>query len=258
MKVVIQCAAGKQPDAGSLHAPDGQKVVFVAPPEHAPPTDAGADNRLERGGRGDYAASHARCRHLRPREHEGADGEPEPADPVPGLRGLLPARRARRPGAVQGRGRERKDRGSDGTAEAAHVLPHQQGSRPLRRRVQPDALRARQVRPLCIALAAAVTGHLAAVGHRADRRHVNRQADGRRAGRVRAVRQRRALGSNTRRHEGRARDRTPGVPRAHRLRQRGALGGPELAARPGARRTFARRSRTTRRAASTSSRCSNA
>ncbi len=171
MKVVIQCAAGKQPDAGSLHAPDGQKVVFVAPPEHAPPTDAGADNRLERGGRGDYAASHARCRHLRPREHEGADGEPEPADPVPGLRGLLPARRARRPGAV---------------------------------------------------------------------------------------RQRRALGSNTRRHEGRARDRTPGVPRAHRLRQRGALGGPELAARPGARRTFARRSRTTRRAASTSSRCSNA
>ncbi len=130
-----------------------------------------ADNRLERGGRGDYAASHARCRHLRPREHEGADGEPEPADPVPGLRGLLPARRARRPGAV---------------------------------------------------------------------------------------RQRRALGSNTRRHEGRARDRTPGVPRAHRLRQRGALGGPELAARPGARRTFARRSRTTRRAASTSSRCSNA
>ena len=39
---------------------------------------------------------------------------------------------------------------------------------------------------------------------------------------------------------------------------RGALGGPELAARPGARRTFARRSRTTRRAASTSSRCSNA
>jgi len=40
MKVVIQCAAGKQPDAGSLHAPDGQKVVFVAQPEHAPPTDA--------------------------------------------------------------------------------------------------------------------------------------------------------------------------------------------------------------------------
>jgi hypothetical protein len=40
MKVVIQCAAGKRPDAGSLHDPDGQKVVFVAQPAHAPPTDA--------------------------------------------------------------------------------------------------------------------------------------------------------------------------------------------------------------------------
>jgi hypothetical protein len=42
MKVVIQCAAGKRPDAGALHhpAPDGRQVVFVAQPELAPAADA--------------------------------------------------------------------------------------------------------------------------------------------------------------------------------------------------------------------------
>lgn len=39
MKVVIQCAAGKRPDAGSLHVPDGRQVVFVAQPELAPTID---------------------------------------------------------------------------------------------------------------------------------------------------------------------------------------------------------------------------
>ena len=109
------------------------------------------------------------------------------------------------------------------------------GKRPLRGRLQPDALRAGQVRPLRAALAPAVAGHLAAVGDRADRRHVHRQADGRRAGRVRAVRQRRALGSHARRHAGRAGARALGVPGAARLPQRAARDGQEPDARSGTR-----------------------
>jgi DNA invertase Pin-like site-specific DNA recombinase len=42
------------------------------------------------------------------------------------------------------------------------------------------------------------------LGDRADRRHVHRQVNGRRARRVRAIRQRRAVRSNARRHEGSA------------------------------------------------------
>jgi hypothetical protein len=40
MKVVIQCAAGKQPDAKTFIAADGRRVAFVAHPELAP-RDAG-------------------------------------------------------------------------------------------------------------------------------------------------------------------------------------------------------------------------
>ena len=56
----------------------------------------------------------------------------------------------------------------------------------------------RQARPLRAGFALAVARHLAAVGDRADRRHVDRQADGGSAGSFRAVRQRRTLRS----HEG--------------------------------------------------------
>ena len=77
----------------------------------------------------------------------------------------------------------------------------------------------------------AIARHLAAVGHRADRRHVHRQADGRRAGRVRAVRQRLSLRSNPRRHEGGAGARTLGVPGADRLLERAARDGQEPDAR---------------------------
>ena len=54
MRVVIQCAARKQPGAGSFIAVDGRKVLFVAhpglaPPEaglvHARPDDASEDGR---------------------------------------------------------------------------------------------------------------------------------------------------------------------------------------------------------------------
>ena len=103
-----------------------------------------------------------------------------------------------------------------------HVLPAEQGPRALRGRVQPDALCAGQVRPLRAALAPAVAGHLAAVGDGADRRHVDRQVDGRRARRVRAVRQRLSLRPDARRHEGRAGTRTLGVPGADRLLERAA------------------------------------
>ena len=73
-----------------------------------------------------------------------------------------------------------------------------------------------------LALAPAVAWHLAALGDGADRRHLHRQIDGRRARCVRAVRQRRALGSHARRHEGCAGARTLGVPGADRLLERAA------------------------------------
>ena len=52
--VVIQCAAGKRPDAGHLRCGDGRKVMFVAEPDLAPATpgyvytrpDDRADNSL--------------------------------------------------------------------------------------------------------------------------------------------------------------------------------------------------------------------
>ena len=51
-----------------------------------------------------------------------------------------------------------------------------------------DPLRAGQVRPLRAALTSEVAGHFAAVGDGADRRHIYRQVDGRRARRLCAVR----------------------------------------------------------------------
>ncbi len=128
-------------------------------------------------------------------------------------------------------------------AADARVLPHEQRQGPLPGRLQPDALRAGQVRPLRAALAPEVAWHLAAVGDRADRRHLHRQTDGRRACRIRAVRQRRALGPNARRHAGRARARTLGVPGAARLPQCAARVGQEPDARP---RTRADRRRVVR------------
>jgi hypothetical protein len=83
-------------------------------------------------------------------------------------------------------------------------------------------------RPLRSALGTAVARHLAALGDRADRRHVHRQAAGRRAGRLRGVRQRRALGSHEGRPACRARPRPLGVPRADRLLERSASDGEEL------------------------------
>jgi hypothetical protein len=40
MIVIIQCAAGKRPDAGRLMSAAGRPVVFVADPESAPPDDS--------------------------------------------------------------------------------------------------------------------------------------------------------------------------------------------------------------------------
>ena len=70
---------------------------------------------------------------------------------------------------------------------------------------------------------------------RTHRRHFHRQVDGRRAGCVRAVRQRRALGPHTGRYEGRARTRTLSVSCAARTHERAARGGQEPGARPGTR-----------------------
>ena len=39
MKIVIQCAARKDPNAGSLTSDDGRPVLFVSDPEMAPPSD---------------------------------------------------------------------------------------------------------------------------------------------------------------------------------------------------------------------------
>ena len=139
------------------------------------------------------------------------------------------------PRTLPRRRRERQDHGPQPAPGAAEVLPHAQGQGPLRRRLQPHAIRAGEVRPLRAARAPEVARHFAAVGHRADRRHLHRQADGRRAGRVRAVRQRRALGSDARRHEGRAGTRTLDVPGAARLPQRAEVVEHEPRARPGTR-----------------------
>lgn len=39
MKIVIQCAAKKDPDAGCMRTPDGKRILFVAKPSQAPVTD---------------------------------------------------------------------------------------------------------------------------------------------------------------------------------------------------------------------------
>ena len=174
-----------------------------------------------------YAAGHGRRGDLRSRQHEGADREPQPADPASCLRGVLPPPGLRDPRTLPRGRRERQVHGSQPAPEPAHVLPVEQGPRALRGRVQPDALRARQVRPLRAALAPAVARHLAAIGDGADRRHVHRQVDGRRACGIRAVRQRLSLRSDARRHEGRAGARTMGVPGADRLPERPARNGQE-------------------------------
>ena len=182
-----------------------------------------------------YAANHGRRGDLRSRQHEGADRESQPADPASRVRGVLPPPGLRSPRTLPRGRRERQDHGSQPASEPAHVLPAEQGPRAFRGRVQPDALRAGQVRPLRAALAPAVARHLAAVGDGADRRHVHGQADGRRAGRIRAVRQRLSLRPDPRRHEGRAGARTLGVPGADRLLERAARDGQEPDARSGAR-----------------------
>src|SRR4051812_30276108 len=78
-------------------------------------------------------------------------------------------------------------------SEPADVLPDEQEPRAFRGRLQLDTVRARQVRPLRSAVPTAIARYLAALCHRADRRHVHWQVDGRRARRVRAVRQRLSL-----------------------------------------------------------------
>lgn len=83
--------------------------------------------------------------------------------------------------------------------------------------------RARQVRPLCTALAPEVARHLSAVSDGTHRRHINRQIDRRRAGRLRAIRQRRSFGQIPRRNAGSASARTMDIPGPARL--------PECAAR---------------------------
>ena len=70
----------------------------------------------------------------------------------------------------------------------ARVLPQQQRQSALPGGLQLDPLRAGQVRPLRVALAPEVAGHFVTVGDGADRRHIHRQIDGRRARRLRAVR----------------------------------------------------------------------
>ena len=40
MIVVIQCAAGKKPNAGHMRTRDGKRVLFVANPDSAPPGDS--------------------------------------------------------------------------------------------------------------------------------------------------------------------------------------------------------------------------
>ncbi|MCB0623041.1 MAG: hypothetical protein KDC43_03745 [Saprospiraceae bacterium] len=53
MKIVIQCAARKNPDAGMMKNKDGTPVLFVARPDRAPPTTnhvyAHPDERAEEG-----------------------------------------------------------------------------------------------------------------------------------------------------------------------------------------------------------------
>ena len=111
------------------------------------------------------------------------------------------------------------------------VLPVEQGPRPFRGRVQLDALCAGQVRPLRAPVTPAIAWNLPSLRNRADRRHLDWQANGRRARCVCAVRQRRALGSNPGRHACGAGARTLGVPGAARLHQRPARHGQERAHR---------------------------
>ena len=193
-----------------------------------------------------YAANNGRRGDLRSRQHEGADREPEPADAIARLRGVLPPPGIRSPRTVPRGRRKRQVHGSQPASEPAHVLPAEQGPRAFRGRVQPDALRARQVRPLRASLPAAVARHLAALGDGTDRRHLHRKINGRRPRGVRAVRQRLSLGPDARRHKGCAGAWTVDVPGAHRLFERAARDGQEPDARPGARADRAPRFRRVR------------
>jgi hypothetical protein len=99
--------------------------------------------------------------------------------------------------------------------------------------------RARQVRPLRAPLSPAVARNLAAVGDGADRRHVHGQADGGRACRIRAVRQRLSLRPDPSWHEGGTGARPLGVPGADRVLERAARVGQEPDGRPRAGATGA-------------------
>ena len=118
---------------------------------------------------------------------------------------------------------------------AAEVLPNAHGEGSLRGRVQPDTIRPGEIRPFRPARPLEVSRHLAAVSHRADRRHVHRQTDGGRAGRVRAVRQRRALGPHARGYARRTGTRTMDIPGAARIPERSEVVGQEPRSRSRAR-----------------------
>src|SRR4051812_48908903 len=92
---------------------------------------------------------------------------------------------------------------------------------------------ARQVRPFRAACASEVPRDLSAICDRADRRHVHREVDGRRARGVRAVRQRLSLGPDPRRHEGRTGARALDVSRSPWLPERAPFDRPEPDSRSG-------------------------
>ena len=131
------------------------------------------------------------------------------------------------------------------------LLPHAQRQGSFRRRLQPDALRAREVRPLRAARPPEIAGHLPAVSHGADRRHVHRKADGRRPGCLRAIRQRRAVGTDARGNACGAGTRSVDVRSASWLSERAEMVRQEPGPRPGARRRWSREpSRNSRRVGS--------
>ena len=161
----------------------------------------------------------------RERRRQGSEGRQEQTENLSlptQLRAceVLPPPGLRDPRTLPRRRRERQDHGPQPAPGAAEVLPHAQGQGSLRGRLQPHAIRAARNTTTSRCVAPEIAGHLAAVGDRADRRHIHRQVDGRRAGVVRAVRQRRAVGSHPRRDEGRPGTGTMDVPRADRLHQR--------------------------------------
>ena len=68
MKIVIQCAARKDPSAGSLRAADGRDVLLVAQPDLAPPQDANYLSVLQ------FAVDVLKVKHIMVVGHYGCGG----------------------------------------------------------------------------------------------------------------------------------------------------------------------------------------